>query len=294
MRVMCPKCGKIFEATASKEVAFCSDCGTTFTLDQGKKLFDKQFGGLTKQAYLCLTQLGDYDKAIELYESCLEIKPNDLSSIIGIALATLYKQDFLNINFDKIIPIIDKYDIYLNEENTFLFCSFIEDVLKETKKYLAESQERLFKDGKCIAQVYLGNYKKSLDDILTLIAYFKDSFTLMSEEEKNIFFEDHDLSKDLDTLESQVQDLKNKNYEVLNPEILLEDNRIIVVNKKAIKTYKYATVYLIVMAALFILFLLLGAILGNNLFYYLMIIPLVLAAGGYLFYYYFFIKKRNK
>ena len=204
--------------------------------EQGKKLFDRQFGQISKAAFVYLNQKGDYDKAIELFNECLEIKNDDLSSIIGIALATLYRQDFLNLNFDKIIPLIDQYEIYLNEENTFLFLSFMEDVIKETKKY----NERLFKDGKCISRIYLNNYEQSLKDIITLINYFRDAITICSEEEKNIFYQDHNMDDELNALESKIKSLQEIHHEVLENEESLDDNRIIVVNTKGLKTYRYA------------------------------------------------------
>ncbi len=293
MKVMCPKCGKVIDTNLNKSSVFCSECGTTFSLEQGKKLFDRQFGQISKTAFAYLNQKGDYDKAIELFNQCLEIKKDDLSSIIGIALATLYKQDFLNLNFDKIIPIIDKYDIYLNDENTFLFLSFMEDVIKETKRFLAESNERLFKEGKCISRLYLDNYEQGLKDISTLVNYFKDAITICSEDEKNVFYQDHDMDKELNELEEKVKSFQEINHEVLDQEETLDDNRIVVVNTEGLKKYRYAMGFEILMAVLIIVFLILGSVLGNNLFYYLILIPLVLGIAGYLIYYFLFLNKKK-
>ena len=220
------------------------------------------------------------------------LENDDLSSIIGIDLATLYRQDFLNLNFDKIIPLIDQYEIYLNEENTFLFLSFMEDVIKETKRYLIEANERLFKDGKCISRIYLNNYEQSLKDIITLINYFKDAITICSEEEKNIFYQDHNMDDELNALEGKIKSLQEIHHEVLENEESLDDNRIIVVNTKGLKTYRYAMGFEIVMAIIMIVFLLLGVFLKNNLFYYLILIPLGLGVIGYLIYYFVFLKNK--
>ena len=292
MKVICPQCGKVIDTNLNKDTVFCSECGNNFSFEQGKKLFDRQFGQISKAAFVYLNQKGDYDKAIELFNECLEIKNDDLSSIIGIALATLYRQDFLNLNFDKIIPLIDQYEIYLNEENTFLFLSFMEDVIKETKRYLIEANERLFKDGKCISRVYLDNYEQSLKDIITLINYFRDAITICSEEEKNIFYQDHNMDDELNALESKIKSLQEIHHEVLENEESLDDNRIIVVNTKGLKTYRYAMGFEIVMAIIMIVFLLLGVFLKNNLFYYLILIPLGLGAIGYLIYYFVFLKNK--
>lgn len=292
MKVICPQCGKVIDTNLNKDTVFCSECGNNFSFEQGKKLFDRQFGQISKAAFVCLNQKGDYDKAIELFNECLEIKNDDLSSIIGIALATLYRQDFLNLNFDKIIPLIDQYEIYLNEENTFLFLSFMEDVIKETKRYLIEANERLFKDGKCISRIYLNNYEQSLKDIITLINYFRDAITICSEEEKNIFYQDHNMDDELNALEDKIKSLQEIHHEVLENEKSLDDNRIIVVNTKGLKTYRYAMGFEIVMAIIMITFLLLGVFLKNNLFYYLILIPLGLGVIGYLIYYFVFL--RNK
>ena len=292
MKVICPQCGKVIDTNLNKDTVFCSECGNNFSFEQGKKLFDRQFGQISKAAFVYLNQKGDYDKAIELFNECLEIKNDDLSSIIGIALATLYRQDFLNLNFDKIIPLIDQYEIYLNEENTFLFLSFMEDVIKETKRYLIEANERLFKDGKCISRIYLNNYEQSLKDIITLINYFRDAITICSEEEKNIFYQDHNMDDELNALEGKIKSLQEIHHEVLENEESLDDNRIIVVNTKGLKTYRYAMGFEIVMAIIMIVFLLLGVFLKNNLFYYLILIPLGLGAIGYLIYYFVFLKNK--
>lgn len=292
MKVICPQCGKVIDTNLNKDTVFCSECGNNFSFEQGKKLFDRQFGQISKAAFVYLNQKGDYDKAIELFKECLEIKNDDLSSIIGIALATLYRQDFLNLNFDKIIPLIDQYEIYLNEENTFLFLSFMEDVIKETKRYLIEANERLFKDGKCISRIYLNNYEQSLKDIITLINYFKDAIAICSEEEKNIFYQDHNMDDELNALEEKVKSLQEIRHEVLENEESLDDNRIIVVNTKGLKTYRYAMGFEIAMAIIMIVFLLLGVFLKNNLFYYLILIPLGLGVIGYLIYYFVFLKNK--
>ena len=292
MRVMCPKCGKLIDTDGTKPTIFCSECGNNFALEQGKKLFDRQYGAIANQAFLDLTQRGAYDHAIKLYKNCLEIKTNDLSSIVGIALATLYKQDFLNINFNKIKPIIDEYDIYLDEENTFLFLSFVEDVIKETRKFLREAKERLFKDGKCIAKKYLDSYLNGLKDIVDLYNYFDETFTICSEEEKKIFFSDHDLSVDINEIRSEANELMSKDYEILNPEEELEDNRIIIIDKKPLKIYRYVLSFELLMGVLLIVFLILGASLGDSIYYYLVIIPAGLAAIVYLLYYQLYLKKR--
>ena len=292
MKVICPKCGKIIDTSGTKNVVFCSECGTTSSLEQAKKLYDREISQLSRAAFACLNQKGDYDKAIELFNTWLDIDKTTLSPIIGIALATLYKQDFLNLNFDKIVPIIDQYDIYLDEENTFLFLSFMEDVIKETKKYLKEANARLFKDGKCISRIYLDNYEKSLRDILSLITYFKDTLEIASQEERKLFYEDHDMDKELNELEEKVKTLASTNHEVLEEEETLEDNRIIVINKKDLKTYYYAMGFEVVMALVLIVFLILGFAV-NSLFYYLMLIPLAIGIVGYLVYYFLFLKKKK-
>ena len=291
MLVICPKCGKIIDATSSKEVAFCSQCGSNFSISDGKKLFDRQYALIARQAYVELNEKGEYDAAIEDFNKCLEMKKSDLSAIIGISLATLYKQDFLNINFDKIQPIFDKYDIYLNEENTFLFCSFIEDVLKETKKYLKEANSRLFRDGKSIGSLYLDNYEKSLKDILGLINFLVDGLLISSEEEKKVFYEDHNLDNDLNELKNYVLKLSEIRHEVMEEEETLDDNRIIIVNKKAIKTYKAFIASEIFALILLALFLILGISLENNIFYILMVIPVILGVVFYLVYYFLTKKK---
>lgn len=291
MKVMCPKCGHLIETRGDKNIVFCSECSANFELEQGKKIFERQYGALTNQAFTCLTQKGDYDRAIDLYEQCLTIVENDLQAIIGIALATLYKQDFKNLNFDKIIPIIDKYEISLNAENTFLFLTFVEDVIKETNKYLREANERLFKDGKCLSREYLNNYEKSLDDILGIISYFRDGIALCSEEEKNTFFEETNLNEQLDKLENKVKEFKEIHHEVLNNEEELSDNRIIIIDTKSLKIYRLVMGVELVFALLLIIFLILGVTI-NVMFYYFMIIPFVIGAIVYIVYYQKFLKGR--
>ena len=86
--------------------------------------------------------------------------------------------------------------------------------------------------------------------------------------------------------------LQEIHHEVLENEESLDDNRIIVVNTKGLKTYRYAMGFEIVMAIIMIVFLLLGVFLKNNLFYYLILVPLGLGVIGYLIYYFVFLKNK--
>lgn len=285
MKVMCTKCGKVFDTEQDENgYAFCNECGNNFLAQQGRKLLVKQYSAYSNYAYRCLTTTGEYDKAIEYYEKCMSLKDKDFSSIIGIALAKLYSHTLLETHFNQIIPVFEKYEISLTPENTLLLLSFTEDVLAEANRYFEDVDDRLVKEGKFIANKYLLVYESSLNDLEDLFKYLKEAILMGDEEEINQFEEDNPIRNKIDEILKTIKERKSQKFKVQENEEILEENDVSVINEEAIKQKKIFMIIEGVSLVLLILVLILANTLKNNWIYLFLLVPVALGLGGFLLY----------
>ena len=89
MKVVCPKCGNLIDSQQEdNEYVFCHECGSNFSFQDGRKTLVKRYSAYSNLAYRYLTTTGEYDKAEEYYEKCLQFKDNDFSSIKSVPAKT--------------------------------------------------------------------------------------------------------------------------------------------------------------------------------------------------------------
>ena len=286
MRVICPNCNKVIEVDDdTRETAFCSECGSSFSMEQGKRLEAKKYAAIYARGYQDLTTLGNYEEAISMFNNCLLLRPNDMSSIIGIALANLYSQDFLNLKFNKIEDIINEYDIVLDSENTLLFLNFIDDTIQEVELFFNQVDLRIIKDNKFISLKYKNSYLSGLNDIEHLFNFFLESLSLCDQNELETFFENENMKDKIESIIKKVKERQSLDLEVMENEETLDDNRISkikgVVGSKNTMVIGSIVIGLLILA---IVFIVLGATLKNNIFYYLCIVPAILGALIYFLY----------
>ena len=82
MKVVCPKCGNLIDSQQEdNEYVFCNECGSNFSFQDGRKTLVKRYSAYSNLAYRYLTTTGEYDKAEEYYEKCLQFKNNDFSCL---------------------------------------------------------------------------------------------------------------------------------------------------------------------------------------------------------------------
>ncbi|MBO8427470.1 MAG: hypothetical protein IAC58_02785 [Firmicutes bacterium] len=314
MKIVCPYCEKVNEVSKGALEVTCEACNQTFSMVEGKKKTVAKYKELQTGAYTALYRFKRFDDAIRYYEEALLIKPNDLSSVIGICLALTSKTSFDHTMFYQVIPTINKYDIYLNLENTVVFLHFISDMFDQIKFYLNESDFRVIKDGTYINKALFIEYIKSLKDILDIFKFFKDSFSLMDEEEAKSFKEENpDFYKRFEELENEVNSRLNKTYninhigdiEVSNGELnelktnkidldidTLDDTSMVVIDKKEVMYMKIFVPSALVSVILgIILFIVYGFTLNIPSLVFA-IIFILLGLGLFLFYRFYFNKKK--
>ncbi|MCB9499036.1 MAG: hypothetical protein H6689_00625 [Erysipelotrichaceae bacterium] len=303
-KVICPECGKIIDADPEKPNVFCSKCGATFTFSQGKELIDKKYSQLSKYAYKLTYNSTDHEAGYNTYKSCLELRPNDLSSIIGMALNKIYGQSFDNICFLDVIELINSYDIALDKENTFLFLNFISDMENQIRYFFSILEKRLMIDGTFLKKEYFDYYVKGVQDSISLMKFLDSSFELLDEEVFDEFKKDkHDFLsnfyENLKALEQRKNNLYNVNLigdvqfdgtETKNnvKTIDFEEPETLVVIVPDEKFLKMRGIFFVIFGILLIVALVLfitGAITKNNIIMWCGLIPVALLAVAYFIFY---------
>ena len=294
MKVVCPKCGNLIDSQQEDNVyVFCNGCGSNFSFQDGRKTLVKRYSAYSNLAYRYLTTTGEYDKAEEYYEKCLQFKNNDFSSIIGIALAKLYSHTLLETHFNQIIPVFEKYEISLTAENTLLLLSFSGDVLAEAKRYFEDVDERLIKDGKFIATKYYSVYKKSLNDLREVFSYILEAIKLGDEEEIKQFEEDDKIIEQIKEMLTEIGNRAKIDFNISEEETILEENSVSVINQEALKQKRIFIGVEAFSGMLFLIIIIVACLTQNNLVYLFLIAPPLTALCGYLFYSYW-LKKNTK
>lgn len=300
MKVICPNCGKVINTISNKDKVFCNKCGMTFFTNQGKELFDKRYKAVQKNAYNKVYINGEYEEGYKAYEACLELQENDLTSITGMCFARIYGQTFDKLMFTEVKNIINKYDIVLNTENTFVYLSFVNDMFRQINYFYSQVDERLKENDIFLSLVFFNYFKEGVNQIEELVTFFKESLEIVEESEFKEFTQENTifLGKFDDNLE-KIKKFKEKNYSVnkvgivnFNGDVIEEKNfdeevtkditdmslEVILVDEKA-KRNTYIVggiVFLLIIVA--IIMVVVGYVTQNYALLYGFLIPL--AIGG--------------
>lgn len=217
MKIVCPFCEKINDVKNGTEICSCGACGSSFLVDEGKDYTVKKYRELQTRGYTCLHRTNEFDEAIDCFLYSLEIKPNDLTSIMGLCLAKISQSTMLEDNFNCVESTINEYEVYLNTENTMLFLSFVRDLMDQVNYYITESDGRVIVDGAYISKAYFDAYIKALKNIDGLFTYLTDAFTLMEKEQyDNYCKDDPEFMARFDKYQKKIKDRLNKSYMVNN------------------------------------------------------------------------------
>lgn len=241
MKVICPGCGKLIDINSKTQDCYCNECGNAFTQEQGLEILNKKYKLFQDKAYKACYHENNYQEAIELYKEALAIKPNDFCSIVEIILCNLYAQKFDAPAFNKIIPTLDSYDVYLNHENTFVYLSFLRDVIKQVEVFNEEGLTRLRNEnGEFLSEKYLSYYLSGMKDALEALKELQSFIPLCSEEEKKEYLEvDFDVVTKLETTIKFLEEHVNKEYPIAKENKELENLDVIAFDENNEKRLKF-------------------------------------------------------
>ena len=289
MKVICPGCGKLIDINSKTEKVYCNECGNTFTQDQGLEILNKKYKLFQDKAYKACYHENDYKTAREYYKESLAIKPNDFCSIVELILCDLYAQKFDAPAFNKIIPTLDSYDVYLNHENTFVYLSFLRDVIKQVEVFNEEGLTRLRNEnGEFLNLNYLNYYLNGMKDALITLKELQTYIPLCSEEEKKEFIEnDFDVVSKLQTTINFLEEHINKEYKVSEMVSEIESLDVVSFDENNEKRMKFIYVAGGIIIALLIICVILVATIGemtNYLIALTFILPLGLYAAAKYYY----------
>lgn len=312
-KIMCPKCEEVFEVDENRDIlpngcVKCKKCHELIYLADGENKLQNEFKRATSAAYKDLYYKQAYEQAAGEYEYALTLKENDLGALVGSMLAKIYASKLNEREFLNIIETIDKHDIVLDAENTFIYLSFVRDAIYSFEQFLKMCSQNLTNNDVFYNKEYFSYYKDGIIEINKVMKYFKDSLSLLDEEEYKSFINENTLfNKDFETMENGINHRLNNNYKVYGyglvhlsagKEELINDDKynitipsdidlsLLPVNKKAVKIRKMMILYFVVLTILILTFLIIFFVSKNNLFVYLCAIPVVLALGGYFMFTY--------
>lgn len=195
MKYVCPNCRTLVDTEATDGKCKCPSCNTSFNAEQGRSLLAQQFALLTNRAYKKMTSKQDYEGAYKDYKTCLNLKENDFASITNMILCKIYGSSFDDLKYSDIVSTINEYEIALDSENTFIFMSFISDIIHQTKILLKASKKYLTENEVFINQQYLDYYINGLKQLEGAFNFFDESIGLADEgrvkefKENNVDFE---------------------------------------------------------------------------------------------------------
>ncbi len=295
MKVICPGCGKLIDINSKTEKVYCNECGNTFTQDQGLEILNKKYKLFQDKAYKACYHENDYKTAREYYKESLAIKPNDFCSIVELILCDLYAQKFDAPAFNKIIPTLDSYDVYLNHENTFVYLSFLRDVIKQVEVFNEEGLTRLRNEnGEFLNLNYLNYYLNGMKDALIALKELQTYIPLCSEEEKKEFIEnDFDVVSKLQTTINFLEEHINKEYKVSEMASEIESLDVVSFDENNEKRMKFIYVAGGIIIALLIICVILVATIGE-MTNYLIALTFVLPLGLYAAAKYYYSKNFEK
>lgn len=295
MKVICPGCGKLIDINSKTEKVYCNECGNTFTQDQGLEILNKKYKLFQDKAYKACYHENDYKTAREYYKESLAIKPNDFCSIVELILCDLYDQKFDAPAFNKIIPTLDSYDVYLNHENTFVYLSFLRDVIKQIEVFNEEGLTRLRNEnGEFLNLNYLNYYLNGMKDALIALKELQTYIPLCSEEEKKEFIEnDFDVVSKLQTTINFLEEHINKEYKVSKMASEIESLDVVSFDENNEKRMKFIYVAGGIIIALLIICVILVATIGE-MTNYLIALTFVLPLGLYAAAKYYYSKNFEK
>lgn len=316
-KVICPKCGNIFTVDEEHDLVdaenvVCPECKTAFNLYAASTKIDQQYKLSNSNGYRDLYKLRDYKHAYEDYAICLKLKDNDLSAIAGMIMAKVYGATMDKPNFNVPIELLEKYDIVLNPENSFIYLNLIRDLVYSCEQFLLMSKDNLMVNDVFISKDYFEMYINGVTEIKTLVKYFYDSLSLLDEEElKNFKEENKDFDGNLKIMHDGVETRLNKSYDVNGVGLIeLKDGKEIKttkkeytlvvpeqvemllypVNKKINKLKVYVIGTFSIMFIMIVGLLIAFAITKNFLYLYLLAIPVVLSIAAYYFFMYLYKK----
>lgn len=278
MNYICPNCGNLVESEKKDESIFCNDCGSTFTPYDGKKYLEKRYAKLSNKAYKESYYKLNFEKAIELYEEALLLKPNDFSSLTGLMMASIFNHNYEDLKFNLPKTYFEEYDIELNSANSLIYLNFISDYIHQVNVFYRNANLTLFTDKDFKNEEYKTYFLNGLKDITTNLTYLKENLSLVEEEEYNHYLEQNPefLTKIDETLTKNQELLKGANkLKALNEEVT-PNLRVIIINNK-FKLYNYllfAGIIIFLLAA--IILLVIGTNLDNEIITILSIAPVVL------------------
>lgn len=305
MKVICPNCGKVIDVKDDDVMSYCKHCSDKFNTQDAITATLKRYKFLQDDARKKLFDSLDFATSYKEYEMCLELRPNDISSISGMAMTKVIGSTFDNFKYIEVKNLFDKYNIVLNKENTFLLLNFIKDFLKYVKAYYREADSRLKENDVFLNYNYLDLYIKNNNDIIEVLDFFKESLTLVEQEEFNDFI--NDVDKDFEenfkkqyerayknkTLEYKVNNLGTYNYslELLNEDKVttssdsIEDMRIFLPDEKFLKLRKWMSFTLIICAFVIVAIIIVALIIKVTWVYALVAVPALIGLTTFAAYY---------
>lgn len=238
-RVVCPKCGNIFDVNEKKDLVqgnccHCKECNEVFFIENGMKKLQQDLKYFNGAGYKDLYQRQNYERAFDEYEHCLKLRDNDLGAIAGMAISKIYGSTIDELKFLYIIELLESHEIVLDPENTFIYLSFVRDAIYSFDYFLNVTSLKIQVDGVFLAKEYFDYYLNGVKDIKKVMEYLISSLPLCDETEYKTFLDENKkFNEYVEIMQNGLKNRLNKQYDIKDLGLVtIKDGEIVETTKK--------------------------------------------------------------
>lgn len=217
VKLICPNCGNIIEVEkpTKNEAVFCKECQQSYMYTDIKKATNQVLTSHLQKGQSYLYQQAKYKEAALEYKECLRVKDNDMAALTGYIVGSIYGSEVDTLDFGFITKEIEKRDIVLNNENTFMLLNMIKDLLVAFKMFVQTTGNLFVVDGTFTSERFFNIYLNQIIEGKKVLSYFKDAFKIMEPEEFNDFNETNKgFMEEFEGILKDYNFLLNKTYNV--------------------------------------------------------------------------------
>lgn len=212
-KIVCSVCGEIIEIDDEQEMVYCPKCSKPINVLQGEKYYNLLIFRFYNLGVSELYQQTDYEEAIKSFKKVVELSPSELSSVHGLALATLLTSTVRVSHLKESLEVLKNAEKYIevNKFNIDAIVKFLQDLFSSLETYKLALENRLMEGGFFYEEKGKKLYETALKDILEYKEFIKAHYYGERRYPADSKVTIGELNKQIDILKTQLE----KNYRVM-------------------------------------------------------------------------------